>query len=487
MLRSWGRDFRAYTSDNIDATQILLEACRDAPLQRLVHASSSSVYGDAGRMPMREDAPLRPVSPYGATKLAAEHLCRLYSLGYGLPAVALRYFTVYGPRQRPDMAFHRFLTALRDGTPVALFGDGKQTRDFTFVADAVSATVAAGLRGTPGQVYNIGGGSRVSMNDALALMSRCTGRTADVRRQSAGKGDMRDTWADTTRARRESRVRSICYSGTRDTGGVRMAFRNTAAGMIGALGAARRGVRRQGRGPDIPLATTGADDLLFERGTDLLEDGDWRNAREHFLQIRDNYPQSPLRAETRLGIGDSLIAEGTVEAYVSALSEFRDFLAQYPTHDRADYAQYRLGMVYFLQMRRARARPGRDAQRADRVRAVPGALPAQSVAARRGEPRAGGRATGSPSRTSSSPATITAGSGIPAPRPAGADPERGPGLRRARRGLLPPGRLLRNSEREEDALEMFERLMEEFPQSEFAEEATQSLAGAAPQRPGRRP
>ena len=203
VLRSWGRDFRAYTADNIDATQILLEACRDAPLQRLVHASSSSVYGDAGRMPMREDAPLRPVSPYGATKLAAEHLCRLYSLGYGLPAVALRYFTVYGPRQRPDMAFHRFLTALRDGTPVALFGDGKQTRDFTFVADAVSATVAAGLRGTPGQVYNIGGGSRVSMNDALALMSRCTGRTADVRRQSAGKGDMRDTWADTTRARHD--------------------------------------------------------------------------------------------------------------------------------------------------------------------------------------------------------------------------------------------------------------------------------------------
>ena len=200
---SWGRDFHLYTSHNVDATQVLLEACRDAPLQRIVHASSSSVYGDAAGMPMREDATPQPVSPYGATKLAAEHLCRLYNRTYGLPTVSLRYFTVYGPRQRPDMAFRRFLTALHNGTVVNLYGDGRQTRDFTFVADAVSATVAAARRGTPGEVYNIGGGSRVSMNDALALMARCTGRTATVRRQSAGKGDMRDTWADTSRAQRD--------------------------------------------------------------------------------------------------------------------------------------------------------------------------------------------------------------------------------------------------------------------------------------------
>lgn len=200
---SWGRDFHLYTSHNIDATQVLLEACRDAPLQRIVHASSSSVYGDAPGMPMREDATPQPVSPYGATKLAAEHLCRLYHRTYGLPTVSLRYFTVYGPRQRPDMAFRRFLTALRNGNAVTLYGDGEQTRDFTFVADAVSATVAAAHRGTPGDVYNIGGGSRVSMNDALALMARCTGRSATVRRKSAGKGDMRDTWADTSRARRD--------------------------------------------------------------------------------------------------------------------------------------------------------------------------------------------------------------------------------------------------------------------------------------------
>ena len=122
-----------------------------------------------------------------------------------------------------------------------------------------------------------------------------------------------------------------------------------AVAAAGLLAAACGG----GDEPNVPLATTGADDILYERGAELLEAGDWRSAREHFLQIRDNYPQSPLRAETRLGIGDSLIAEGSIESYISALSEFRDFLAQYPTHARAEYAQYRLGMVYFLQMRRA--------------------------------------------------------------------------------------------------------------------------------------
>lgn len=200
---SWGRDFRLYTAHNIDATQVLLEACRGAPLERIVHASSSSVYGDAPGLPMREDAPPRPVSPYGATKLAAEHLCRLYHRSHGLPTVSLRYFTVYGPRQRPDMAFNRFLTALRDDRAITLYGDGAQTRDFTFVADAVSATLAAGRRGTPGAVYNIGGGARVSMNDALALMARCAGRPARVEREAVGRGDMRNTWADTGRARRD--------------------------------------------------------------------------------------------------------------------------------------------------------------------------------------------------------------------------------------------------------------------------------------------
>src|SRR5204862_1603957 len=126
-----------------------------------------SVYGDAASLPMREDARPEPVSPYGVTKLAAEHLCSLYQSNYGVPAVSLRYFTVYGPGQRPDMGFHRFLRAALAGDPITLYGDGEQTRDFTFVADAVAATMAAGDRGTPGGVYNIGGGSRVSINHVL--------------------------------------------------------------------------------------------------------------------------------------------------------------------------------------------------------------------------------------------------------------------------------------------------------------------------------
>ncbi len=201
--RSWGDEFRVYTALNVDATQRLLEAIRKRPIERLVYASSSSVYGDEVPMPMREDAVLRPLSPYGVTKLAAEHLCHLYHVNYGVPSVSLRYFTVYGPRQRPDMAFNRFIRAAFEGRPIALYGDGEQTRDFTFVGDAVRATVAAGDRGRPGAVYNIGGGSRVSMNAVVGLIERLTGRVLDVRREPAQKGDMRDTFADTSRARAE--------------------------------------------------------------------------------------------------------------------------------------------------------------------------------------------------------------------------------------------------------------------------------------------
>jgi nucleoside-diphosphate-sugar epimerase len=201
--KSWGRDFASYTSDNIEATQRLLEAVKGRPIERLVYASSSSVYGDDVAIPMREDARVVPVSPYGVTKLAAEHLCHLYAVNYAVPTVSLRYFTVYGPRQRPDMAFHRFITAALTGCPVSLYGDGAQTRDFTFVADAVAATIAAGDRGLPGAVYNIGGGSRVSVNEVLALVERVTGRALRVDREPSQKGDMRDTFADTSRARAE--------------------------------------------------------------------------------------------------------------------------------------------------------------------------------------------------------------------------------------------------------------------------------------------
>jgi nucleoside-diphosphate-sugar epimerase len=199
--KSWGRDFRTYTENNIEASQLLLEACVGLPLERFVYASSSSIYGDNAAIPMREDARPQPVSPYGVSKLAAEQLCYLYHVNHGVPTTSLRYFTVYGPRQRPDMGFHRFIRAALAGDPIALYGDGEQTRDFTFVADAVAATAAAGTRGVPGRAYNIGGGSRVSINQVLEMIGRVAGRPLTVRREPAQKGDMRDTFADTGLAR----------------------------------------------------------------------------------------------------------------------------------------------------------------------------------------------------------------------------------------------------------------------------------------------
>jgi nucleoside-diphosphate-sugar epimerase len=202
--KSWGRDFGVYTINNVDATQVLLEAVAAARhIERVVYASSSSVYGDLVAMPMREDALPQPVSPYGVTKLAAEQLCYLYYINHQVPTVSLRYFTVYGPRQRPDMGFHKFLRAAIRREPMSLFGDGEQTRDFTYVHDAVSATIAAATRGVPGRVYNIGGGSRVSMNHVLEIIERVAGRQLTVNRDDAQKGDMRHTYADTTLARQD--------------------------------------------------------------------------------------------------------------------------------------------------------------------------------------------------------------------------------------------------------------------------------------------
>ena len=179
------------------------ESCVGLPLERFVYASSSSIYGDNASIPMREEARPQPVSPYGVTKLAAEQLCYLYHVNHGVPTTSLRYFTVYGPRQRPDMAFHRFIRAALGGDPITLFGDGEQTRDFTFVKDAVAATAAAGERGVPGRAYNIGGGSRVSINEVLEMIGRVAGRPLTIRREPEQKGDMRDTFADTGLARRD--------------------------------------------------------------------------------------------------------------------------------------------------------------------------------------------------------------------------------------------------------------------------------------------
>src|SRR5216683_2677219 len=174
---SWGSEFSRYVDCNVLSTQQLLEAALHTKgIQRFVYASSSSVYGDTTVLPVTEAVTPQPVSPYGVTKLAAEHLCTLYYRNFGVPAVSLRYFTVYGPRQRPDMAFHRFLRAIILDQPITLYGDGEQTRDFTYVHDAVAAAVAAGTMGVPGRVYNIGGGSRVPVNQVLEMIGRVSGR-----------------------------------------------------------------------------------------------------------------------------------------------------------------------------------------------------------------------------------------------------------------------------------------------------------------------
>jgi UDP-glucose 4-epimerase len=196
---SWGQSFDRYTDLNVTVLQRLLEAARHSELNRFVFASSSSVYGDAETFPTTEDQILRPVSPYGATKALGEHLVYLYFRNYGIPATSLRYFSVYGPRQRPDMAFHRAIEAALGGGEFVLYGDGRQTRDFTFVGDAVSGTIAASEQSTPGTAYNIGGGSRIAMIDALDIIREQIGKL-HTRRMPAQQGDARDTAADCSRA-----------------------------------------------------------------------------------------------------------------------------------------------------------------------------------------------------------------------------------------------------------------------------------------------
>jgi len=181
----------------------LLESMAGMPIQKYVYSSSSSVYGNDVPLPMRENTYLQPLSPYGVTKLAGEHLGHLYFANHGVPTVSLRYFTVYGPRQRPDMAFQRFLTSVRDGKSITVYGDGEQTRDFTFISDIVAANIAAAAQGRPGSVYNIGGGSRVTLNHVLELIQKVTGKTVAIQREPEQKGDMRHTYADTSAARRD--------------------------------------------------------------------------------------------------------------------------------------------------------------------------------------------------------------------------------------------------------------------------------------------
>ncbi len=198
---SWSQ-FPAYLAGNLQTTQRLLESLRDRPLKKFILASTSSVYGEAP-MPAREDGPAMPVSPYGLTKLAAEKLCDLYGRTAGIPWVALRYFTVYGPRQRPDMAFSRWFNAALDGEPIQIYGDGSQLRDFTYVADAVTATQRAALNPVVGVPINVGGGSAVTVREAIRLIAAITGRPIRIRQLPPAPGDMRETRADTERLWRE--------------------------------------------------------------------------------------------------------------------------------------------------------------------------------------------------------------------------------------------------------------------------------------------
>jgi nucleoside-diphosphate-sugar epimerase len=200
---SWGKDFSRYVDCNVLATQRLLEEVLHSgkDVQRFVYASSSSVYGDATVLPISEAVVPYPVSPYGVTKLAAEHLCSLYHTNFGVPTVSLRYFTVYGPRQRPDMAFHRFCKAALEHAPLHIYGDGYQTRDFTCVSDIVEANIlAATTEAAIGQVMNISGGARVSVREVIALLEEISGSTIRLSFDERQHGDAHHTFADTSLA-----------------------------------------------------------------------------------------------------------------------------------------------------------------------------------------------------------------------------------------------------------------------------------------------
>lgn len=197
---SWGTEFDSYVKDNILATQKLLESFLDSHLKKFVFASSSSVYGDTNNLPIAEGEPLRPLSPYGVTKLAAENLCTLYYKNYGLPTVSLRYFTVYGPRQRPDMGVSRFIRSVLRKKEIAIYGDGTQTRDLTFVSDAVAANVLAAESNVKGEVFNIAGGSRINLLDLITLIEKIARRKAIKNFVGKQKGDVAHTWASTKKA-----------------------------------------------------------------------------------------------------------------------------------------------------------------------------------------------------------------------------------------------------------------------------------------------
>ena len=198
---SWGKSFEIYTKNNVEATQQLLEFYKKSKIKKFVYSSSSSVYGDA-KLPMKEDSLLKPFSPYGVTKLAGENLSYLYYRNYNVPTISLRYFTVYGPRQRPDMAIHKFFKAMSEGKEITIFGDGTQTRDFTYVSDAVSANLLAAESKIKGEVFNVGGGSRISVNELVKIMEKNSGKKANIKNIETQKGDVKDTLADVSKGKK---------------------------------------------------------------------------------------------------------------------------------------------------------------------------------------------------------------------------------------------------------------------------------------------
>lgn len=199
---SWGQSFSIYTYNNIEATQRLLEASKKSSIQRFIYASSSSVYGLCPDLPWKETSPLIPYSPYGVSKLAAEHLCSLYHRNYEIPTISLRFFTVYGPGQRPDMAFHKFFKSIAEDRPLTVYGDGRQTRDFTYVKDVVEACISSMDKGDNGETYNIGGGSRKFLNDLIPLFEDICHRHVAVVRENIKKGDVPHTAADIEKAKK---------------------------------------------------------------------------------------------------------------------------------------------------------------------------------------------------------------------------------------------------------------------------------------------
>jgi len=209
---SWGKSFQIYTRNNIDATQKLLEFYKNENIKKFVYSSSSSVYGDSD-IPMREDSMPKPVSPYGATKLAAEHLSYLYWKNYNVPTVSLRYFTVYGPRQRPDMAIHKFVKAILNDEQIIIYGDGSQTRDFTFVNDVVNANILAAESEVVGEIFNIGGGNQITVNELIKQIEKVAGKRAQLTYVDNQKGDVKDTWADVSKAREVLNWKPITESG----------------------------------------------------------------------------------------------------------------------------------------------------------------------------------------------------------------------------------------------------------------------------------